>query len=51
MSVSPHAAAVPSRLKAFTQGHPGWTFDEATLTLSAAPEALFEPEVAGSPPR
>lgn len=43
MAVTPHPAARPSRLKAIAQSHPGWTFDEASMTLSAASDRLFEP--------
>lgn len=43
LAVSPHASAVPSRLRSFAAGHPGWSFDPATMTVSAAVEGLFEP--------
>jgi|GEM_PF-1759495 len=42
VAVSPHAAAVPARLKAFAEAHPGWSFDEASMTLSAPSAGLFE---------
>ncbi|MCA1686406.1 MAG: hypothetical protein LC745_10615 [Planctomycetia bacterium] len=42
MALNPHPAARPERLKAFATAHPGWSFDEATLTLSAPPGRLFD---------
>jgi len=33
------------RLRAFAGSHPGWEFDPATATLSAAPGRVFEPGV------
>ena len=42
MAVNPHPAARPAALKAFASTHPGWSFDEAGMTLSAPPASLFE---------
>ena len=41
MAVNPHPAARPSALKAFASAHPGWSFDEARMTVSAPPALLF----------
>ncbi|GAC1464643.1 MAG: hypothetical protein NVSMB9_03530 [Isosphaeraceae bacterium] len=42
-AVVPHPAARSARLKSFVQAHPGWSFDEPSLTVSAASDRLFEP--------
>lgn len=43
MAVTPHASGRPARLKSFASSHPGWTFDEAGMTLWAASDRLFAP--------
>jgi len=42
MAVNPHPTARAASLKAFASSHPGWSFDEAGMTLSAPPALLFE---------
>ena len=41
-AVNTHPVARPAQLKAFVSAHPGWSFDESAMTLSAPPGRLFE---------